>query len=131
MSKSTLILVAATTLIGAVPPKKEGEAAGDPFELAQGEELTKDAQKALGLKNEDVAQLILAGTLIETKVRAAAGSEDSPAFAAAVRRADDAEAALAAETTRADNAEAALAALQKQVDEAAKGKPTGGQQAAE
>ncbi len=117
MAKSTTILIATETLIGGIAGKDDKPPV--PFQLDADEELTKEAQKALGLSNDDVAQLTALGKFTEVKARLAASASEDPVVTALEKKLETATSALAAMTTRAETAEAAKAELQKQIDDAA------------
>lgn len=89
MSK-TKILVATMTLSG-------GLAGAALCEVAGGEELTEAKAEALGLDEAGLADLLARGMIAEVDVRTAeAGAKgDAKALAAAVKRADAAEAKVA------------------------------------
>lgn len=97
MSKTTLILVAASMLCGGTRAR---DGAVTAFEVAPGTELTPAVLAKLGLDDEAVTELIAKGAIAELDVRAAeasAGSDDqADALAAANRRAAEAEAKVAA-----------------------------------
>lgn len=99
------ILIAARELHG-------GTEKGGPAVLNAGEELTTEAQKALGLKKDDVDALVAAGTLSEVNAREAGGGNDA-SLAAANKRADDAEAQVAELTKQVETLTAELAEATK------------------
>ena len=108
MAKSTLVLVAACTLVGA--KLKDSD---EPEVLEPGEELTPAIQKKFGLKKADVEDLLERGSLVEVNARSAEGSGDDKAVKAAEARADAAEEKVA-------ELEKANADLEKQLEEATK-----------
>ena len=110
MSKTTLILVAASMLCGGTRAR---DGAVTAFEAEPGTELTAAVLAKLGLDDEAVADLIAKGAIAELDVRAAAASDDG---------ADQAD-ALAGANQRAADAEAKVAALE--ADLAAATKPPG------
>lgn len=124
MTKSTIILIAATTIATGIPAKDSD----DPIVIKAGEELTPALAKILGLKAKELAEWVERGILEETTARVAeGGGNESLALSAAQDRATNAEAELAAERKRAADAEAKVAALEKQLEEAkAGGKGQGG-----
>lgn len=99
MSKTTLILVAASTLCGGTRAK-DGEV--KPFEVAHGTELTEAVLAKLGLDDAAVADLLAKGKIAEVDVRAAEAAGDVP----------DQTAELAAANQRADAAEAKVKELE-------------------
>ena len=109
----TKIHVAAATLVGAKP---KGETV--PFRLLQGEELTAEAKKKLGLGKNDIDELVERGMVVEMEVRAAEGSA-SGEFEAMKARADKAEGdarELDAELSKAIEEKAALAARVEELE---------------
>ena len=105
MSKTTLILVAASMVCGGTRAK---DGAVTPFEVGPGAELTEAVLAKLGLDAEAVTELIAKGAIAEVDVRAAEAET-----------ADDSELVvkLTAATKRADAAEAACVVAEAKVKE--------------
>lgn len=110
MSKTTLILVAASLLCGGTRGK---EGAVTPFEAEPGTELTAAVLAKLGLDDDAVADLIAKGAIAELDVRAAEAASAVP----------DHSAEIAAANKRADDAEAKVAELAAELAEATKPPP--------
>ena len=106
MGKTTKILVAVNQLVGGTKGKRAS--------LAAGEELTAGAIKALGLNQDDVADLIGSGAVKEVEARTAATSSD----AATDKAAEEAAAELAAAKATIAELEDKVAELEKQLEEA-------------
>lgn len=87
------ILVAIGELRGGTIDEKTGERV--PAVLADGGELTAAKAEALGLDDNAVGRLVELGKLVELKVRQAEGGDDGEALAAAIARAEAAEAKVA------------------------------------
>ncbi len=125
MAKKITILVATHQIIAGVGKVLDG-----------GEELTREKQKALGLKPDDIVELVEKGSLRQVQARLADASGGNPAIAALEARADKAEAELAEVKTqlaaalqRAEAAEAQVADLEAELaefDEEEPGEGAGG-----
>jgi ABC-type Fe3+-hydroxamate transport system substrate-binding protein len=111
-----LILVAASTLCGGVLAKN---GKFDAVEVAPGTELTDDVVGKLGLNKAELQRLQDNGAIAEVTVREAgddASADLADELAAAIKRAEEAEAKLAA-------LEAEVADIKQQLDDATKPDP--------